>query len=67
MLRPGHIQLPKNEAAEAERAAGYARKQAWKELLGNRYTSEQLRAMSGEFADCVVVRRRPKRRVLHLA
>jgi len=46
MLRPGHIRLPKDEAAEAERAAGYARKQAWKELPGNRYTPEELRAMS---------------------
>jgi hypothetical protein len=27
MLRPGHIRLPKDEAAEAKRAAGYARKQ----------------------------------------
>jgi hypothetical protein len=57
--------LPKDEAAEAERAAGYARKQKWKELPGNRYTPEELRAMSGEFADCVMVRR--KRRVMHIA
>jgi hypothetical protein len=60
MLRPGHIKLPKNEAAEAERAAGYERKQRWKELPGNRYTPEELRAMSGEFADCVFVKRRTK-------
>ena len=52
--------MPKNEAAEAERAAGFARKQKWKELPGNRYTPEELRAMSGEFADCVVVKRRTK-------
>jgi hypothetical protein len=67
MLRPGHIKLPKNEAAEAERAAGYERKQRWKELPGNRYTPEELRAMSGEFADCVLVKRRTKRRVMHIA
>ena len=67
MLRPGHIRLPKDEAAEAERAAGYARKQAWKALPGNRYTPEELRAMSGEFADCIIVRRRLKRRVMHIA
>ena len=52
--------MPKNEAAEAERAAGFERKQKWKELPGNRYTPEELRAMSGEFADCVVVKRRTK-------
>jgi len=67
MLRPGHIRLPKDEAAEAARAAASERKQAWKELPGNRYTPEELRAMSGEFADCVVVRRRPRRRVMHIA
>ena len=67
MLRPGHIRLPKDEAAEARRAEGYARKQAWKELPGNRYTPEELRQMSGEFADCVMVRRQPKRRVMHIA
>ena len=67
MLRPGHIKLPKDEAAEAERAAGFERKQRWKEQPGNRYTPEELRAMSGEFADCVVVKRRPTRRVMHIA
>lgn len=65
MLRPGHIRLPKDAAAEAARAAAYERKQKWKELPGNRYTPEELRAMSGEFADCVVVRR--KRRIMHIA
>lgn len=65
MLRPGHIRLPKDEAAEAARAAGYARKQAWKELPGNRYTPEELKQMSGEFSDCVMIRR--KRRVMHIA
>ena len=49
MLRPGHIRLPKDEAAEAGRAAGFARKQQWKELPGNRYTPEELRAMGGIF------------------
>ena len=67
MLRPGHIKLPKDEAAEAERAAGFERKQRWKELPGNRYTPEQLRAMSGEFADVVMVKVRRTRRVMHIA
>lgn len=67
MLRPGHIRLPKDELAEAARAAAYERKQKWKELPGNRYTPEELRAMSGEFADCVVIKRPPRRRVMHLA
>ena len=64
MLRPGHIILPKNEVAEAERSAGFARKQRWKELPGNRYTPEELHAMSGEFADCTMHRR--KRRVMFI-
>lgn len=45
-MRPGHIKLPKPpgaEAAEAARAAGYERKQQWKELPGNCYTPENLR------------------------
>ena len=68
-LRPGHIKLPKSpeaEAAEAERAAGYARKQKWKELPGNRYIPEELREMSGEFGDCTMHRVRPKRRIMYL-
>ncbi len=47
-MRSGHIRLPKSakdEAAEAERAAAYERKQKWKELPGNRYTPEELRKM----------------------
>lgn len=47
-MRSGHIKLPKSpkdEAAEAERAAAYERKQKWKELPGNRYTPEELREM----------------------
>ncbi len=59
-MRPGQIKLPRDEAAEAERAAAFERKQRWKELPGNRYTPEELRAMSGEFADCVLVKRRTK-------
>ncbi len=57
----------KEEAAEAERAAAYERKQKWKELPGNRYTPEELRKMSGDFADAVMVRVRRKRRVMHIA
>jgi len=59
--------LTKDQAGEAERASGFARKQRWKELPGNRYTPEELRAMSGEFAGCSVRRLRPKRRVMHIA
>jgi hypothetical protein len=67
MLRPGHIRLPKDEAAEARRAEGYARKQKWKELPGNRYTPEELRAMSASFGGLTIIRRHRKRRVMHLA
>jgi hypothetical protein len=42
MLRPGHIRLPKDEAAEAKRAAGFARKQRWKELPGNSQANQTL-------------------------
>ena len=69
-MRPGHIKLPKApgaEAAAAARAAAYARKQQWKEQPGNRYTPEELRAMSGDFADCTVIRVRRKHRVMHLS
>lgn len=62
-MRPDHIKLPpppKDAAAEAARAAGFARKQAWKEQPGNRYTPEELRLMSGEFADCTMHKRRTK-------
>ena len=45
-MRPGHIKLPKDEAAVAARAAGFERKQKWKELPGNRYTPKELREMS---------------------
>ena len=67
MLRPGHIRLPKDEAAEAGRAAGYERKQKWKELPGNRYTPEELRAMSAELGEFTMVRVHRKRRVMHIA
>ena len=59
-MRPDHIKPPKDEAAEAARAAGFERKQRWKELPGNRYTPEELRQMSGEFADCTMHKRRTK-------
>ena len=67
MLRPGHIRLPKDEAAEAERAAGFERKQRWKELPGNRYTPEELRQMSANLGEVTMRSVRPKRRVMHLA
>ncbi|MEN9576026.1 MAG: hypothetical protein RL514_3881 [Verrucomicrobiota bacterium] len=62
-MRPDHLQLPpplKDAAAEAVRDAAFARKQLWKELPGNRYTPEELRQMSGEFADCTMHKRRTK-------
>ncbi len=67
-MRPDHIQLtksPEEVTAEAARAAGFERKQRWKELPGNRYTPEELRQMSGEFADCTMHRR--KRRIMFIA
>ncbi len=62
-MRPDHIKSPappKDAAAEAARAAGFERKQRWKELPGNRYTPEELRQMSGEFADATIRKRRTK-------
>lgn len=67
MLRPGHIRLPKDEAAEAARAASFERKQRWKELPGNRYTPEELRQMSANLGEVTMRSVRPKRRVMHLA
>ena len=60
MLRPGHIKLPKDEAAEAERAAGFARKQKWKEQPGNRYTPEELRAMSQRLGKLTITETEPE-------
>ena len=61
-MKPGRSQPPTTEAAAAEtaRAEGFARKQKWKEQPGNRYTPEELRKMSGEFADCTLHKRRTK-------
>ena len=64
MLRPGHIRLPKDEAAEAERAAGFARKQQWKELPGNRYTPEELQGMSRRLGTLTITEVEPE--VMHL-
>ena len=67
-MRPDHIKLPplpKDEAAEAARAAGFERKQRWKELPGNRYTPEELRLMAESFGDFTIVR--PKHRVMFIA
>lgn len=64
MLRPGHIRLPKNEAAEAERAAGFERKQRWKKLPGNRYTPEELQAMSKRLENLTIIEAEPD--VMHL-
>ena len=53
-MRPDHIKMPKppkDEAAEAARAAAFERKQRWKEQPGNRYTPEELRQMSGELGE----------------
>ena len=62
-MRPDHNKMPKTpeaEAAEAERAAAFERKQKWKELPGNRYTPEELRLMSDDFDDCTMHKRRTK-------
>ena len=48
------------EFTEAARDAAFSRKQTWKELPGNRYTAEELRQMSGEFADATIRKRRTK-------
>ena len=60
MLRPGHIRLPKDEAAEARRAEGYARKQAWKELPGNRYTPEELKQMAARLGKLSITETEPE-------
>lgn len=51
---------PLSETAEVVHDDAFARKQLWKELPGNRYTPEELRQMSGEFADCTMHKRRTK-------
>jgi hypothetical protein len=56
-MRPGHIKLPvrpKDEAAEAARAAAFERKQKWKELPGNRYTPEELKQMNEELGEFTI-------------
>lgn len=60
MLRPGHIRLPKDEAAEAARAAAYERKQAWKKLPGNRYTPEELRKMGERLGKLTITEPEPE-------
>ena len=62
-MRPDHIKLPQDEAAETGRAAAFERKQQWKELPGHRYTPEELHEMSGEFNDSIMLR--PKLRVMY--
>ena len=64
MLRPGHIKLPKDEAAEAERAAGFERKQHWKELPDNRYTAADLRQMSQRLGKLTITEAEPD--IMHL-
>lgn len=59
MLCPGHIKLPKDEAAGAERAAGYERKQRWKELPGNRYTASELREMGDRLGTLTITEAEP--------
>ncbi|MBI5802415.1 MAG: hypothetical protein HZA92_17035 [Verrucomicrobia bacterium] len=60
MLRPGHIKLPKDEAAEAERAVAFARKQRWKELPGNRYTPAELREMAARLGKLAITETEPE-------
>lgn len=62
-MYPEHIQAPKPaqaDAAEAARAAGFERKQRWKELPGNRYTPDELRLMAESFGDFTMHKRRTK-------
>ena len=62
-MRPDHIKMPKTpeaEAAEAERAASFERKQKWKELPGNRYTPEELKLMAENFGPFTIHKRRRK-------
>lgn len=69
LMRPGHIKLQKTPeaiAAEAARAAGYERKQRWKELPGNRYTAEELREMSRNLGPITIQSVRPKIRVMRI-
>lgn len=65
-MLPGHIKLPppKDEAAEAERAAAFARKQRWKELPGNRYTAEELRLMGERLGPLTICETEPE--TMHL-
>ena len=63
-MRPGHIKLPRDEAAEAARAAAYERKQRWKELPGNRYSPEELRRMSEELGAFSILP--PEPTVMHI-
>ncbi len=65
-MLPGHIKLPppKDEAAEAERAAAFARKQRWKELPGNRYTAEELRLMGERLGPLTILETEPE--TMHL-
>ena len=62
-MRHDHIKPLRDEAAEAERAASFERKQKWKELPGHRYTPGELQEMSGEFNDSIMLR--PKLRVMY--
>ena len=45
-MRKENLKDQSREAAVAARAAGFDRKQRWKEQPGNRYTPEELREMS---------------------
>lgn len=66
-MRPDHIKMPKTpeaEAAEAERAAAFERKQQWKELPGNRYTPEELKLMGENFGSFTM--HKPRRKVMYI-
>jgi hypothetical protein len=64
-MRPGPIQLPRDEAAEAARAAAFERKQRWKELPGNRYTPEELRRMGERWGPLSIEEAAPEIMRLH--
>ena len=63
-MRKENLKDQSTEAAEAARAAGFERKQKWKELPGNRYTPEELRQMSESLGPITI--EKPKIKVMFI-
>jgi len=59
-MRPDETNVTPDDAAEAERAAAFERKQKWKELPGNRYTPEELKYLAENFGPFTIHKRRTK-------